>query len=217
VKIEHHLDEATIVAYAAGTLDEAIAVVVAAHAAWCPSCRAAIHDAEALGGEFLTGMESETVSTDCRQRTLGRLEGAALYRLPQARPRLSDLPRPLARLLEGGGLSDIRWRKLAPGIAKADAKLSAGAKGRVQFLRIAPGKAVPEHGHGGEELTMVISGSYKDRFGRFGRGDVADLDEEIEHKPVADGAEPCICVVATVAPARFKSFFARLLQPLAGV
>jgi putative transcriptional regulator len=217
VKIEHHLDEATIIAYAAGTLDEALAVVAAAHAAWCPSCRAAIGEAEALGGSFLSEIDGEGISAACRERTLARLEGAVLYRLPQSRPRMSDLPGPLARLLSGGGLDDIRWRRLAPGVAKAQAKLSPGARGKVHFLRIAPGKAMPEHGHGGEELTMVLSGSYRDRFGRFGRGDIADLDEEIEHKPVADGEEPCICVVATVAPTRFKPLVARLLQPLAGI
>jgi putative transcriptional regulator len=210
------LDEATIVAYAAGTLDEAIATVVAAHAAWCPQCRAAIRSAEAMGGELLTSIGDQTVSSDCRDRTMERLEGAALYRLPQKRQRPSDLPGPLARVI-GGDLSEIRWRKVAPGIAKAEAKLSPSAKGKVQFLRIAAGKAMPEHGHGGEEITMVLSGSYKDCFGRFARGDVADLDEDVEHKPVVDGKEPCICVIATVAPTRFKSIFARLLQPIAGI
>jgi putative transcriptional regulator len=215
VTIVHHLDDATIVAYAAGTLDEAIAIVAAAHAAWCPTCRTAIHRAEAVGGELLTGIESEAVSSDCRSRTLAALEGVTIYRLPQTRTRPSDLPGPLARIL-GGGLLDIRWRKVAPGIAKAEAKLSPGARGKVQFLRVAPGKAVPEHGHGGEEITMVLSGSYTDAFGRFACGDVADLDEEVEHRPMADGDEPCICVIATVAPTRFKSVIARLLQPIAG-
>jgi putative transcriptional regulator len=210
------LDEATIIAYAAGTLDEAIATVAAAHAAWCPSCHAAIRRAEAVGGELLEEIGMQAVSNDCRSRTLASLEGAALYRLPQARARQSDVPAPLARILDGG-LADIHWRKVAPGIAKAEMKLSSGAKGKLQFLKIAPGKALPEHGHGGEEITMVLSGSYKDAFGRFARGDVADLDEEVEHKPVVDSEEPCICVVATVAPTRFKSVFARLLQPIAGI
>jgi putative transcriptional regulator len=216
VTIVHHLDEATILAYAAGTLDEAIAVVVAAHAAWCPECRNAIRNAEALGGEFLTTLETDTVSSGCRGRTMASLEGAALYRLPQKRTRPTELPGPLARIL-GGDLADIRWRRVAPGIAKADAKLSPGARGKLHFLKIAPGKAVPEHGHGGEEITLILKGSYRDCFGRFGKGDVADLDEEVEHKPVVEGEEECICVVATVAPTRFKSVFARLMQPIAGI
>jgi putative transcriptional regulator len=53
--------------------------------------------------------------------------------------------------------------------------------------------------------------------GRFGRGDVADLDEDIEHKPVAEDGEDCICLVAIERPTRFKSFAARLMQPLVGI
>jgi putative transcriptional regulator len=76
---------------------------------------------------------------------------------------------------------------------------------------------VPEHGHGGEEVTLILSGAYRDHMGRFGRGDVADLDEDIEHKPVAEDGEDCICLVAIERPTRFKSFAARLMQPLVGI
>ena len=67
------------------------------------------------------------------------------------------------------------------------------------------------------EITLVLTGSYRDALGRFGPGDVADLDEDIEHQPVVDSDEPCICLVASEAPTRFKSFFGRLFQPLVGV
>jgi RNA polymerase sigma factor (sigma-70 family) len=53
--------------------------------------------------------------------------------------------------------------------------------------------------------------------GRFAKGDIADLDEEIEHRPVVEASEPCICLAASEAPTRFKSWPARLLQPLIGI
>lgn len=216
MKIAHHLDDATVIALAAGTLDEAMATVAAAHAVWCTECRRAIFEAEALGGTFLNEVEGTPVSHDCRDRALARLEGAAPHGTAPARLAPGDLPGPLARLV-GGGLAEIRWRRLAPGIKIADATLSPGAKGKLNFLRVEPGKAIPDHGHGGDELTLVLKGAYRDRFGRFARGDVADLDEAAEHMPVAEGDEPCICVVATLAPTKFKSAMARLMQPLAGI
>ena len=94
---------------------------------------------------------------------------------------------------------------------------SKAARGSLRLLKIAPGKKIPEHGHGGTEITMVLTGSYRDAFGRFGPGDVADLDENVEHQPTVISSEPCICLVATEAPTRFKSFFGRLFQPLVGI
>jgi len=64
---------------------------------------------------------------------------------------------------------------------------------------------------------LILSGSYTDVFGTFRRGDIADLDEHVEHQPIVDGDLPCICLVATEAPTRFKGFFSRLLQPLTGI
>ena len=93
-----------------------------------------------------------------------------------------------------------------------DVPLTPGARTRLQLLRIAPGKALPDHGHGGEELTLILKGSYSDHTGRYGAGDVADLDMELEHAPRVDSDVECICVVATEAPTRFKSFWARLAQ-----
>ena len=56
--IIHHLDDATILSYAAGTLGEALSVAAACHISMCPECRTAVRKAEALGGEILDDLES---------------------------------------------------------------------------------------------------------------------------------------------------------------
>jgi len=127
-----------------------------------------------------------------------------------------EVPQPLARLLVGG-LDTIAWKTVTPGVAKHSVPVSKAAKGSLTLLKIAPGKKIPDHGHNGMEITLVLKGSYRDALGRFGPGDIADLDEHVEHQPVVDSSEPCICIVATEAPTRFKSFFGRRLQPLAGI
>ena len=215
--IAHHLDEATIMAYAAGTLDEALSVVAACHVAWCGFCRAAVRQAEFAGGELLSELDPADVSPDCRARTLARLDQATLYRLPVPAKAKGELPEPLAQLLGSQDLADLAWRKRAPGVAMVDIKLSPAAHGQLRLMKIAPGMALPEHGHGGEELTLIFSGAYRDALGRFARGDVADLDEAIEHRPVVEADAPCICLVATEAPTRFKSIIARLMQPFLGI
>ena len=59
-------------------------------------------------------------------------------------------------------------------------------------MRIGPGRAVPQHGHGGEELTLILRGSYSDRFGRFAIGDIAALHENLVHRPIVDKQDNCI-------------------------
>lgn len=216
MKPNHHLDDSTLLAYASGTLEEAFSIVAAAHIAVCENCRSAVRAAEAVGGEFMEQMAETSVSTSCRTRTFAALEQAGLYRLPVAQPRAA-FPRALAQLLPVARFDDLAWKKKAPGVAMFDVKLPSYAKGQLRLLRIGAGRAMPEHGHGGEEITLVMKGAYNDHMGRFAQGDVADLDEEIEHKPVVEQDSDCICLVATERPTRFKSFAARLVQPFIGI
>ena len=76
---------------------------------------------------------------------------------------------------------------------------------------------MPEHGHGGSELTLVLRGAYSDRTGTYRVGDVADLGDSIEHQPIADAKDGCICLIASDKKIRFKSVLARLVQPFTGL
>ncbi|TAG14974.1 MAG: transcriptional regulator, partial [Rhodobacterales bacterium] len=76
------------------------------------------------------------------------------------------------------------------------------------------GTAVPDHGHRGVELTLVLQGAFADDNARFDRGDIEIADEELEHTPVALSGQDCICLAATDAPLRFRSMLPRLAQPL---
>jgi putative transcriptional regulator len=219
VTITHHLDDATILAFAAGTLGEAHGIVVAAHMSSCSFCRANLRSAEILGGAILAQQPESAVSDLCRSATLASLDSK-----PSTKKNVpvlhGELPPALARALGGKSLSDVKWHKKAPGVATFDvplANLPKGDRTHLKLLRIGTGRAMPEHGHGGEELTLILKGSYTDHMGKFSVGDVADLDEDIEHQPVVDSLEDCICLVATEAPTRFKSIWARLAQPFVGI
>ena len=121
--INHHLDDATILAYAAGTLGEALSVAAACHVSMCKECRTAVRKAEALGGEILDDLQSSAVSDVCRAATL-----ASLNDMIAAKPAIvkSDMPPPLQRLLGGQDFAQLRWRKKAPGVAIYELPLSKG-------------------------------------------------------------------------------------------
>ena len=103
-----------------------------------------------------------------------------------------------------------RWRSLGAGIRQDI--LCAGPEGSVRLLYIPGGKAVPDHGHNGLEMTLVLQGSFHDHTGRFGRGDVQVVASDLEHTPMAGDGPPCICLAATDAPLRFNALVPRLLQ-----
>jgi putative transcriptional regulator len=216
VNITHHPDDATLLAYAAGSLGEAASVVVASHLAWCPGCRTTVRCAERLGGTLIDGMEAEPVSAGVLDRCLSALDDAPATQTPETHAGDPALPAPLARRL-GCAMAQVRWKRVAPGIQLHDLPLSPACRGRLSLMRVATGRGVPEHGHSGSEITLVLSGSYTDRFGRFEPGDIADLDPGAEHDLRVDSAQPCICLVAAESPIRFKGIIARLMHPFTGI
>lgn len=222
--IQHHLNEATLISYASGNLGDALSLVVASHLAVCPECRERLRAATAAGGAVLETAEAAPLAPDSLAHMMARLDAATEKarrgetKDPAAtEPAVRDirLPRPLARRLDVSSLDEIRWRWIAPGV-RTHVVGGPQEKGTLRLLKIAPGVAMPEHGHGGNELTLVLSGCYGDETGRYGPGDIADLDEEVEHTPKMQGDEDCICVVATEAPTRFKGVMGRIMQAYLG-
>lgn len=215
--ITHHLDEATIIALAAGTLGEAHGFAAATHVAYCSQCRAALREAERLGGQIMLVEEPRAVTDTCRAATLASLDAIVAAPAKAEPVTRSEVPAVLCNLLDNKALDDLKWKTIVPGVSTYEIQLSTKGKTHLQLLRIGKGRQMPEHGHGGEELTVILRGSYFDHTGRYMAGDVADLDEDIEHQPKVDSDMDCICLVATEAPARFKSFWARLAQPFVGI
>lgn len=209
--ILHHPDWATLMTYAAGSLGEALSAVVASHVEMCADCRTEINRLELLGALLLEHVTPVAAEAPDVTRLAHHPEAYATSIRGDA-----VLPSAIARLI-GGGLDRVRWSAVAPGVQQAKLPLSKGSDGLLMLLRIGAGKRVPEHGHGGSELTLVLSGSYSDGTGRYGRGDVADLDEDVEHQPVVGPESECICLIASQTKAKFKSVLPRLLQPIIGI
>ena len=80
-------------------------------------------------------------------------------------------------------------------------------------MRIKSGTAMPSHTHEGTELTLVLAGGFSDERGHFLRGDLAEVDASVDHRPIADPGDDCICLAVTDAPLRLTGPFGRLLNP----
>lgn len=210
--IRHHPGEATLLSYASGALPHGLSLIVAAHLGACPRCRSTVELADNMGGAFMDAAEPVSVSDRSLEIVMQRIgDPAAEEAVRPATAGRHGVPAPLGAMLPEE-LSDVRWRTIGPGIRQAKLPGHDGADEGVKLLKIAPGRSVPQHSHGGHEMTLIVSGSYTDEIGRFQVGDIADLDGDIRHQPVSDGAEDCICIIATDAPLAFTGIVPRLMQ-----
>ena len=209
-EIKHHIPDSLIAAYAAGTLPQPFSLVVAAHISLCLECRAAYHGHQAIGGAVLEGGQTIEVSDDLKDSVLALLDEPTT---PEPVYERSGIyPGPVVEAMKG---NPPRWRSMGMGVRQTI--LDSGPEGSVRLLYIPPGRAVPDHGHNGLELTLVLQGSFSDDTGQFGVGDCEVADQDLEHTPVADDGAPCICLAATDLPLKFNALVPRMMQPLFGI
>ncbi|MGV6848650.1 MAG: ChrR family anti-sigma-E factor [Marinibacterium sp.] len=212
--IKHHLTDDLLMAYSAGTLDEAVSLMVATHISLCDRCRADLAAYDGVGGALLdreppAGDHAATQASF--QATLARITAGPDAEDPAPPARIGGvLPAPLQDYV-GGDVDAIRWRSVGMGVKQAILKTAPGATARLLF--IPAGAAVPDHGHNGLELTLVLQGAFSDETDTFARGDVEIADESLEHMPVADIGADCICLAVTDAPLKFRGLLPRLAQP----
>lgn len=211
--INHHLSDDILMAYSAGTLPEAFNLMVASHLSLCDECRARVESFDAIGGAVLEDsvLNPVAVSEDSFAATMALIAGGAVDSA-QPRPIVYDsvLPAPLQDYV-GGDLSDIKWRPVGMGVKQAILPTSKDASARL--LYIPAGAAMPDHGHKGLEMTMVLQGAFIDDGERFARGDVEMADSDLDHTPVADIGEDCICLAVTDGALQFKSLLPKIAQP----
>ncbi|WP_341367432.1 ChrR family anti-sigma-E factor [Yoonia sp. BS5-3] len=214
-QIKHHLTEPLLMGYAAGTLPEAFSLVVASHISMCDTCRAALAEYEAVGGEVMMGASPVDMAADSLAATMALIEsGHSAPPIARKQAAGGVFPAPLADYV-GGDLKDVKWRKVGGGVSQMI--LNTDGDATVRLLRIPAGTAVPDHGHRGTELTLVLQGAFVDETDRFAAGDIEVANEDLHHTPVAEEGADCICLAATDAPLRFTGLMPRIAQRFVGI
>lgn len=221
--VNHHPHDDLLLSYAAGSLSETWSLAVASHLSLCPECRRTLELAETIGGILFADMPDERMSLDALEHVLARIDqpsseaaaGNTQLSLDKRAIVSTTFPHVLSEYV-GHDVDDVPWKSIGNG-AYQHLIETADKSARARLLRIKAGKPVPSHGHRGRELTLVLSGSYQDELSLFSAGDMEDVDEELVHKPIADTATDCICLVITDAPIKFKEWVPRLFQPMIGI
>jgi len=207
--IMHHPNDTTLAAFASGTLDEARALVVATHLSLCPRCHDAVRTFESVGGALLEDIAPAEMSTGALDRTLAKLDQAEASAPARSGVAETDaLPAPLSHYAMGP------WRWLGRGIEWRSVDVPSDDSVRVFMLKAKAGTKLPKHRHTGTEWTCVFQGAFRHQLGRYGAGDFDEADEAVEHDPVVEEGDTCICLVALQGSIELQGFMGRLLQPL---
>jgi putative transcriptional regulator len=209
----HHPPSEFLVAYAAGSLPEPQALLIATHLSLCPDCRKDVAQLDEVGGALLADLPPTEVEPDALGRLMARLDEP----VPPPPPMPADpvLPAPL-RAYVGRSIDGVEWRWLGAGVEDFVLPMPAPGDFVCRLVRVGAGRTIPLHTHDGDELTLVLSGGFSDENGRYARGDISVGDPTIEHRPVADPGGACICLIVTEGKVRFSGLFGPLLTYFRG-
>ncbi|MCE9649075.1 MAG: ChrR family anti-sigma-E factor [Parvibaculum sp.] len=215
----HRLGSEWVMDHAAGTLNEGETLLVASHLSFVPDAASEIRAAEAVGGMLLDGLAPDPLADDALNRVLARLyepEPAAEEEAAMPEPADQVLPAPLRRWLGRGDIEALKWSFLGPGMRKVVLWRSEDGA-CLWMLRAKAGTKVPRHGHGGVELTLVLTGSITDKSGTYRRGDVQEMNAAHTHGLTVGPEEECVCLAYTKGRMRFSGRIARMMQPFLGI
>jgi len=209
MSIAHHPDALFLAGYASGKLDLGRHVAVATHAMACQVCRDAVGTFTALGGTMLDALPETAMAPDSFARLCAKLD------MPS--PPREEAP---YRINESGLPDFVRrypvkpWRSVAPGLSMQPIILPEPGPTRAFLLQSAAGAKLANHTHHGAEITCVLRGGFVHQGGHFGPGDFDFGDDTVDHRPVIDAGEDCVCLVVMEGRLRLKGLLGALLSPL---
>ena len=202
--------DALLAAYATGTLSRPLHALVASHLSIRADNRAFVKSLEHLIADDIASLDvkESIVRRNDRLAAIfrsnggddGQIEGGAEF-----------LPPPLGHFL-GMDYEALPWRAVMPGLKEVKLEDRPGCE--ASMLWIKAGRTIPSHTHPGIEATLVLKGSFEDATGVYTRGDMAVVDSDVDHKPVAGADEDCICFAVSEGPVKLTGPIARLFQRL---
>lgn len=201
----HHPSAEILAGYASGTLEPGFGLVVGAHLEACAACRAKVGAFEAASGAALETLPGAEMGRNALAHVMERLDA----------PSLAHRPADSRSLLERLPLKPRKW--VAPGVWVASVDTPHAPENRVYLLSVAPGGATARHEHEGREFCAVLRGAYRDALGIFAAGDFAAADSDLNHQPMVEGEEACICLFATEGRLKPQGLLSRMVFAYANV
>lgn len=221
--VSFHPDSKFLTDFAAGSLPVSEAICVAAHLEFCAKCRSHVQQLSDLGAHLMANIESPAVPADDPaldkdfESLMQRIDAGAAEADPvtltpvRTQPNPLGLPRVVQKMTDSN-LQSLNWAQLGKSLRIAPIKLGEKARSTALY-DIKAGGRMPEHEHRGEEITVLLKGSFSDAEGKYVKGDFVVRHAGERHQPTATLDTDCICLVSLEAPVKPSSIWYRLLEP----
>jgi len=196
--------------YAAGSLSLAQSACITAHLNYCEDCCRAQGQLQHVGAALFEAQDAEPVGECVLNRVLARLDEQPP--LSYARTGSGEGTPALLQRLMKGDFSDLPWRKLTDALRISYLK-TGDPNCEFALYRIKAGREIPDHGHHGTEMTLVLEGGFSDDRGTYHPGDFIVRHADEQHAPRALPDEDCICLAVLDAPLRFTDWKYRWMNP----
>lgn len=220
-QVNLHPPQETLKKFVGGELSAGLNVVLSAHIEYCEECQRASHSLEQ--GLAANWDEADVASTAATAGT-ATISSAVLDRIvaqpqatslaardnPPAAMLVADKPVSVPRVLARIAAAGLSWKHLQGGISQAAVKLDDNTK--CEFIYMAPGSKAPAHTHRGNEVMLVLDGTFSDELGEYKAADFVMRDPSHQHQP--SSREGCLCFSVLDGPLVFTEGLWRLLNPL---
>jgi putative transcriptional regulator len=212
MSIEHHPTDSMLAAFSAGTLDHGQHIAIATHLMSCSQCRTFMRSMEQVGGEVLTSLPPVAMSVGALAEVEARLTERPRPTVAEKVPTVpeTDLAG-LPKFVRGYQFGNWKW--IAPSVHLRPIMLPYASDTRVFLLKSGPGTKMLQHSHTGIEMTCVLSGAFSHEGGHYGPGDFDLGDETVDHQPIVEAGQDCICLVAMQGELRLNGLMGRIMQP----
>ncbi|MCG7497872.1 ChrR family anti-sigma-E factor [Vibrio sp. Of7-15] len=233
--INHHPSRAVLKEFAKGNLPLSVSIIVASHVEMCSECQKLVQlyteyaaleafgiETESLNREFFECPDNRVTNEEHNEQLDEELEDvldSIIVQPAEARSLVSTrvieveiaaqntkvaLPRALNTipLTEWQGVGKISRSRLG---VEDD-------KRRMSLLCIDKNGKVPSHTHKGDEITLLLHGSFEDEMGTYQAGDFMWLNSAHTHNPTT--YEGCICLTVSSDALHFTQGISQLFNPL---
>jgi putative transcriptional regulator len=212
---KYHPDTRFISDFAAGSLPVSQALCVSAHLHYCNECKAKVAQLTDLGAELFNDLEPinmEKGFSDLMSRIKSLPENESQASRPVSKSsKESVLPSALLKLTNND-LESLDWYAIGKHFRYTDLNVNDLTR-ETSLLNIKAGGNVPKHRHKGDEITVVLKGSFSDQDDHYQVGDFIVRTQGETHEPVAAQDEDCLCLSTLDAPIQMTNWLYRLLVP----
>ncbi len=201
--------------YAAGTLTEALDVLVCSHLILSPHARKFVNDCEQVAGAMMENMcEPVPLESDALLNVLKMIDEREhlvdeSYSVAEISKEF-DVPLPLAEFI-ACNMDKSSWKK---GIREIEYFDIPTSDSRVvsRLVKLSAGQVIPNHVHKRVEYSLVLEGEFSDQYGVYKEGDLLVMDEGTIHEVRADEINGCTYLSVTSCPACFSNPVYRVLN-----